>query len=99
MSPSAILPRVSAVPLVGSGVVAALSLGVSAASYRAMLRTGNSLLGFLVAAFLLLGVKSALKVAFLLRGAVPAAWEATFTLADVAAFSLIAWPLLRRGRA
>ena len=84
--------------LVGSGLVGVLSLGVSAASYRAMIRTGNPTLGFLVVAFMLIGVKSVVKVWFLLGAGVPTLWEAIFTLADVAAFGLIAFPLLRGPR-
>lgn len=84
----------------GTALVGLLATVVTGASYRAMVRTGNPALGYVVAAFLVLALKSAAKLFFLVRiGDIAATWEIVFTLADVAMVALIATPLLRRGLA
>lgn len=83
--------------LIGTGAVTLLALTVSGAGYRSMLRTGNAAIGYIAVAFLVLGLKNAVKLAFLLgTGSVPAAWEAIFIVCDVTMVGLIAWPLVRR---
>lgn len=85
------------VAFVGSGLVAALATVVSGAGYRAMLRTGNRDIGFVVAGFAVLAAKNVAKLALLAQGdRVPEPWEVAFVAADVASISLVAWPFLRR---
>lgn len=92
-----------AFPAVSAGVVSTLSFLVSGAAWRALLRSGNPAVGYVVAAFLVLGVKNLAKAALLLGpGSVSFAWEVAFGVADVAVVGLVAWPLLaprRRGGA
>lgn len=86
--------------VLGTSLVALLSFAVSGASWRALVRTGNPAIGYVVAAFALLGAKNAWKATYLLRGAsVPSPVEVVFTLFDVTMVGLIAWPLLGRRRA
>ena len=96
-------PMAVVFPAVSAGVVSALSVLVSGAAWRALLRHGNPVVGYVVAAFLVLGVKNLAKLLLLLGpGSVPFAWEIAFSLADVAVVGLVAWPLLlprRRGGA
>lgn len=85
------------VTALGAGLVALLSFVVSGAGYRAMVRSGNPALGYVIAAFLVLGAKNVVKLAFLVGvGSVPYAWEVAFVGADVATVTLVAWPFLRR---
>lgn len=93
-------PRVAggvtgAFPVASAGLIGGLALLISGAAWRSMLRTGNGSLLFFAAAFAAMGAKNVAKVALLVsRGDVPAAWEAAFTLADLAVVGLVAWPLL-----
>jgi hypothetical protein len=90
---------------VALGVVAlaaggtALACGaVALGSWRALLRTGNPTVGFFVAGFALFAVKNALKAGLAFADAPEAALvESLFSLSDLAAVVLIAWPLVRGG--
>lgn len=83
-----------AFPVVSSVAVSGLAFLVSGAAWRSLLRTGNPNVGFVVAAFLVLGAKNLLKAMLLLGGGVSLPWEIAFGVADVAMVGLIAWPLL-----
>jgi hypothetical protein len=79
---------------VAAGMVAIACLGVAAAAWRATLRTGNRNIVFVVAAFLVLGLKNLAKAAELLGGVESGLVELGFSLTDLLAVGLIAWPLL-----
>lgn len=89
-----------AFPVVSSAGVSALAFLISGAAWRALLRSGNPNVGFVVAAFLILGLKNLAKAALLVAGgAISLGWEVAFAVADVAMVLAIAWPLLvPRGR-
>lgn len=82
-----------------AGVVATLCAAIAIAAWRALLRTGNRQIGFVVAAFALLAAKGVAKAFALATGSPDAsAFELVFSLADLTAVGLIAWPIFgRRG--
>lgn len=85
-----------------AGVVAVLCGAIAVASWRAVVRTGNARIQFVVAAFAVLAAKNLAKCIVLARGTDESAGlELTFSLVDLLAVALIAWPLLlpRGGRA
>lgn len=78
--------------------VATVSLLVAAGAWRALLRTGNGAIGYVVAAFLVLAGKNVAK-ALLWEGTGEApAVEVAFSLLDLLVVGLIAYPLLLRRR-
>ena len=89
-------------PLGAAGATAVLAGGVSATiafgAWRALLRTGNKSIGFVVAGFALLATKLLLKGFALAAGAgeTPER-ELLFSVVDLAAFGLIAWPIVSSG--
>ena len=85
-----------AFPVASAGLISGLAFLISGAAWRAMLRTGNPALAYVIAAFAVMGAKSLAKAALPLGGGVTMPWEVAFTLADVAVVGLIAWPVLRR---
>jgi UDP-N-acetylmuramyl pentapeptide phosphotransferase/UDP-N-acetylglucosamine-1-phosphate transferase len=76
-----------------TAVVSALCAVVAVAAWRAMLRTGNRAIGFVVAAFVVLSLKNLSKALDLADGSDGV--ELAFSLADLLAVGLIAFPLLR----
>jgi hypothetical protein len=84
---------------ISAGVVAVLCGVIAIASWRAVLRTGNPRIRLVVAAFSLLAAKNLLKSVRLASGAPESGGlEFAFSLVDLAAVALIAWPLvMRRG--
>jgi hypothetical protein len=78
-------------------LVAALAALVAAGAWRALLRTGNATIGYVVAGFLVLAGKNLLK-AFLWGSVGEEAKEVAFSLLDLAAVLLIAYPLVLRRR-
>jgi hypothetical protein len=84
-----------------AGVVAVLCGAIAFASWRAVVRTGNPRIQFVVGAFALLAVKNLVKCIVLASGQDESpAMELAFSLTDLAAVALIAWPLvMRRGEA
>ena len=89
------------VSALNAGLVALLCAVISAASWRAMQRTGNRAIGYVVAAFILLSLKNLVKALTLAAVGGETGWhELGFSLTDLVAVALIAWPLLlRRGKA
>lgn len=89
------------VSAVNAGLVALVCAVIAAASWRAMQRTGNRAIGYVVAAFALLALKSLAKALTLASIGDESGWhELAFSLADLVAVGLIATPLLlRRGKA
>lgn len=85
---------------VAAGVTALTCGALSAASWRAMINSGNASLSWFTAGFAVLGVKNAAK-SIMGFAAAPGseAIEGIFSLADLLAVALIAWPLVaaRRG--
>lgn len=83
-----------------AGLVALLCAIIAAASWRAMQRTGNRAIGYVVVAFVLLSLKNLVKALTLAALGEESGWhELAFSLTDLAAVALIAWPLLlRRGK-
>ncbi len=78
-----------------AGVVAVLCGVVAFASWRAVVRTGNPRIQFVVLAFLLLSGKNLAKSIHLASGTPEdGVLELVFSLVDLAAVALIAWPLL-----
>lgn len=98
MTPDGLPRRVTgAFPVASAGLISGLAFLISGAAWRAMLRTGNGALAFVVAAFAVMGAKNLAKAALLLGvGDVGVPWEVAFTLCDVAVVGLVAWPVLRR---
>ena len=82
-----------------AGVVAVLCGAIAFASWRAVVRTGNPRIQLVVAAFALLAAKNLVKSLVLASGRdETAAMELAFSLGDLAAVGLIAWPLVARRR-
>jgi hypothetical protein len=85
---------------VNAAIVATVAAVVAIASWRAMVRTGNRHIGFVVGAFALLALKGVAK-AYVLAGGEgeTTEMEFVFSLVDLAVVGLVAWPLLlsRRG--
>ncbi len=70
---------------------------VALAAWRGVLRTGNRRIYFVVAAFALLAAKNLLKAVDLASGFDGGPTEElAFSVADLTAVGLIAWPLLWR---
>lgn len=85
------------VAAVSVGVVAILCAVIAYGCRRAVLRTGNRRIQYVTFAFLLLAAKNLLKAIDLASGAQEnTLMELAFSLADLAAVALIAWPLLSR---
>ena len=84
---------------ISAGIVAVVCGAIAVASWRAVLRTGNRRIHLVVIAFSLLAAKNLLKSVRLASGtAEGAGLELAFSLIDLAAVCLIAWPLvIRRG--
>lgn len=83
-----------------AGAAALTSALVAAASWRALVRTGNQTLGWFVLAFLLLAAKSAVKSGRAFADMPDSLLaESLFSLADLAAVALVAWPIVLRRRA
>ena len=83
----------------GTIVVAALvgmvSLVVAGGAWRGLIRTGNKSMGYVVGAFALIAVKNLAKAAFAVGGLPDTqAREMVFSLMDLGAVALIAWPLV-----
>lgn len=78
------------------GFVSVLCGVIAVATWRAMVRTGNRNISFVTAAFGLLTVKSLVKTVALASGGENASMEIVFSVADLVAVGLIAWPLLMR---
>lgn len=80
-----------------AGVVAVLCGAIAFASWRAVVRTGNPRIQFVVAAFALLAAKNLVKAIVLAEGRDESPlMELIFSLGDLVAVALIAWPLLAR---
>jgi hypothetical protein len=78
-----------------AGIVALLCGAIAVASWRAVVRTGNRRIQFVVAAFAILAAKNLVKSLRLAAGEPDsAALELVFSLVDLFAVALIAWPLL-----
>lgn len=82
---------------VSAGLVAVLCGIIAGATWRALLRTGNRAIGFVTIAFVLLSLKNLVKALVLASntGEGPAL-ELAFSLTDLVAVALIAWPLVMR---
>jgi hypothetical protein len=81
------------------GLVAVLCGAVAIAAWRAVVRTGNPRIRLVVVAFALLAAKNLFKAVRLAGGASESAGlELLFSLIDLGAVGLIAWPLLMRRR-
>lgn len=97
MKPTVATPE--SLPAVFSAIVATVCAVLALASWRALVRTGNGSIGFVVAAFALMGVKALAKALSLgLFGSEGAELELVFTLVDVTVVGLFAWPILRGRR-
>ncbi|HUR62355.1 MAG TPA: hypothetical protein VM286_08355 [Candidatus Thermoplasmatota archaeon] len=82
---------------VSVGLVALLCGAIAVAAWRALLRTGNTRIRNVVLAFALLAAKNLIKALHLASGSPEsAALELAFSLVDLGAVALIAWPLLAR---
>jgi hypothetical protein len=80
---------------VSAGIAAVLCGAIAVASWRAVVRTGNRRIQLVVAAFAILGVKNLVKALRLASGEPDSGTlELLFSLTDLAAVALIAWPLL-----
>ena len=88
------------VAALNAGLVAVVCGIIAGAAWRAMVRTGNRAIGYVVAAFILLSLKNLVKALVLAsRGAEATVLEVAFSLTDLVAVALIAMPLVfRRGR-
>jgi hypothetical protein len=85
---------------ISAGIVAVLCGAIAAASWRALVRTGNPRIRLVILAFSLLAAKNLVKSVRLASGAPESGGlELAFSLVDLAAVALIAWPLLMRGGA
>lgn len=85
-----------AVPAVVAAVVGVLCAIIAVAAWRAMLETGNRGIQLVSLAFALLAVKGLAKATYLAAvGRETVLLELGFSLLDLAAVLLIAWPLLR----
>jgi len=86
------------VPALIAAVVGTLCFLLAAASWRAMLKTGNRAIYYVMAAFAILGLKAYAKSYNLATvGQESPALELVFSLMDLSAVALFAWPILRRG--
>lgn len=79
------------------GIVALLCAVVASGCWTAVVRTGNRRIHFVTIAFLLLALKNLVKAIDLAAGYQGGpSEELVFSLADLAAVALIAWPLVWR---
>ena len=82
------------------GAVAVLCGAIAVASWRAVVRTGNRRIQLVVAAFTILTAKNLVKAIRLASGEGEGpVFELAFSLADLTAVGLIAWPLFMPRRA
>jgi hypothetical protein len=80
---------------VNAGLVAVVCGIIAGAAWRAMLRTGNRAIGYVIVAFIVLSLKNLVKSLRLAAGSQESsALEFAFSLLDLVAVALIAWPLL-----
>lgn len=83
-----------------AGVVALLCGAIAVASWRAVVRTGNRRIQLVVAAFAILAAKNLVKALRLASGEPDSpSLELVFSLTDLVAVALIAWPLFVPRRA
>jgi hypothetical protein len=83
-----------------AGIVALLCGAIAVASWRAVVRTGNRRIQLVVAAFAILAAKNLVKALRLASGEPDSpTLELVFSLTDLAAVALIAWPLIVPRRA
>ncbi|MEA3137568.1 MAG: hypothetical protein QOC71_1849 [Thermoplasmata archaeon] len=83
-----------------AGVVALLCGAIAVASWRAVVRTGNRRIQLVVAAFAILAAKNLVKSLRLAAHQPDSpALELVFSLVDLLAVALIAWPLFVARRA
>jgi hypothetical protein len=86
------------IPAVIAAVVATVCAVLAFASWRAVVRTGNRAIQFVVLAFSVMAAKNLAKAVSLGSGTPESPeLELVFTLFDVTAVSLFAWPILRTG--
>jgi hypothetical protein len=78
------------------GAVAVLCGIVAVGCWRAMLRTGNPRIQFVALAFALLAAKNVAKTVTAAASLENDALELAFSLVDLAAVGLVAYPILRR---
>ncbi|MEK6986438.1 MAG: hypothetical protein AABX89_08700 [Candidatus Thermoplasmatota archaeon] len=79
-----------------AALVGLVSAVVAVASWRALVRTGNRRIAFVIVAFALLAAKNIAKAMVLASGRDEGSLELLFSLADLAAVVLIAAPILSR---
>jgi hypothetical protein len=79
-----------------AAVVATVCAILALASWRALVRTGNRGIYWVVAAFSVLALKGLVKSLTLSTGGESAEFELVFSLSDLLAVGLFAWPLLAR---
>ncbi|GEM_PF-4606921 len=84
-----------AAPAVIAGIVGTVCTLLAFASWRALVRTGNRGIYWVMAAFTLLALKSFVKAFTLGTSGETETTELLFSLADLGAVGLFAWPLLR----
>jgi hypothetical protein len=83
-----------------TGAVAVLCAIVAVAAWRAVVHTGNRAIYGVAGAFALLSAKNLLKCVNLAGGVSEGpSLEVAFSLTDLAAVGLIAWPILARRKA
>jgi Fe2+ transport system protein B len=82
-------------PAIIAGIVATVCAVLAFASWRALVRTGNRGIYYVVAAFALLALKNLVKAFTLGTTGETETTELVFSLADLGAVVLFAWPLLR----
>lgn len=81
--------------VVVAGLVGVVSLGIAGGAWRGLVRTGNRTMGFVLAAFVLIAVKNLAKATFLVGGFEDTqAREMIFSLMDLGAVVIIAWPMV-----
>ena len=81
-----------------AGLAALLCGAIAVASWRAVVRTGNRRILLVVAAFAILALKNLVKALRLASGEPDSpTLELLFSLTDLAAVALIAWPLFAPG--
>jgi Fe2+ transport system protein B len=86
------------VPAVIAGIVATVCAVLAVASRRALVRTGNRAIHFVVLAFAVMSAKNLAKAISLGSGARESPEiELLFTLLDLSAVGLFAWPILTGG--
>lgn len=80
---------------VAAGCAALTCAGLAAASWRALVRTGNGMILWLVLGFALLGLKNAVK-SYRAFVDLPDSFgiEIAFSLVDLVAVVLMAWPFI-----